>query len=88
MRSLMGQKKLAVLTRVFYKRIYGGFCQAARQKVAVITRWPYYQGGRKAGFHCMIISMITKKSWTRYSFYPFTLKAGYKYTVLHYTYEL
>ena len=27
------------------------FCQAAK-KVAVITRWPYNQGGRKAGFHC------------------------------------
>ena len=23
------------------------------KKVAVITRRPYYQGGRKAGFHCL-----------------------------------
>ena len=27
----MRQKQLAVLTRVFYKKIYGGFCQAAKK---------------------------------------------------------
>ena len=41
-RSALGQKKLAVLTRVFFTRK----CMAAfvRQpkKVAVMTRWPYY----------------------------------------------
>ena len=31
---LLGPKKLALLTRVFYKKIYGGFCQAAKKK------WP------------------------------------------------
>ena len=23
-----------------------------QKEVAVITRWPYYRGGREAGFHC------------------------------------
>ena len=27
---------------------------AKPKKVAVITRWPYYGGGRKAGFHCKL----------------------------------
>ena len=26
--------------------------RAGIKKVAVISRWPYYLGGRKAGFHC------------------------------------
>ena len=29
---------------------------AGPKKVAVMTRWPYYRGGRKAGFHCTIES--------------------------------
>ena len=53
----MGQKNLAILTVWLYQ---GGFfskkCTAvfARwpKKVVVITRWPYYRGGRKAGFCC------------------------------------
>ena len=52
-RSALGQKKLAVLTRVFFhKKMYGGFCQAAKKsgrndEVAVLRR-----GGRNAGFQC------------------------------------
>ena len=42
--------EVTVLTRVSYKKMYGHF-----KKVAVKTRWPYYRGGRKAGFHCTII---------------------------------
>ena len=46
---------MAVLTRVFFTtKMYGGFCQAAK-KVAVITRWPYYRGSRKAGFTVLIL---------------------------------
>ena len=47
---------LAVLTRdsinvfFFYKEMYGRF--AGPKKVAVKTRWLYYRGGCKAGFHC------------------------------------
>ena len=53
LRSPMGQKKfcringVAVFTRVFffYKKMYGGFCQAAKysgrnNEVAVLPRWP------------------------------------------------
>ena len=60
-RSPMGQKQLALLTRVFffYKKMYSGFCQAAK-KVAVVTRWPYYRAGRKAGFHRIVILLLTE----------------------------
>ena len=40
-----------VLTKVLLQRMYGPFAGRPK-KVAVITRWPYYRGGRKAGFHC------------------------------------
>ena len=55
-RSPMGQKKknghiYGVVE--FNKKMWGGFCQGAK-KVAIITRWPYHRGGRKAGFHCAI----------------------------------
>ena len=37
----MGQKTLAVLSRVFFpKKMYGGFSQAAKKKL------PRYRGGR------------------------------------------
>ena len=44
-RSPKGQKNLAVSTRVFYKKMYGGFGQAAKKsghnnKVTVLLRWP------------------------------------------------
>ena len=42
---------MTVLTRVLYKKMYGCFGRRLK-KVAVITRWSYYQGARKAGFHC------------------------------------
>ena len=29
-------------------------CRAAKKIVAVITRWPYYRVGRKAGLHCKL----------------------------------
>ena len=47
----MGPKKLAVLTRVFCTRKCMAVFARRPKKVAVITWWPYYPGGRKAGFH-------------------------------------
>ena len=47
---------LAVLTRVFYKKMYGRF--VGQKTVVVITRRPYYQGGRKAGLHCTSKSLL------------------------------
>ena len=40
-----GPKKLAVLTKAFYKKMYGGFCRAAKKsgrnnEVTVLPRWP------------------------------------------------
>ena len=61
-RSLMGQKNLAVITRwprvsvrVSLRENVRSFLAGGPKKVAVITssRWLYYQGGRKAGFHCI-----------------------------------
>ena len=61
LRSPMGQKKffringVAVFTRVFFftRKCMAVF--ARRQStVAVITKLPYYRGGRKAGFHCNV----------------------------------
>ena len=37
----------------FYTKKYDGSCWVTK-KVVVITRWPYYQGGLKAGFHCIL----------------------------------
>ena len=36
---------VAILTRVFYKKVYGGFCQAAQKssrndELTVLPRWP------------------------------------------------
>ena len=53
-----GSKKLAVLTgdhikEVFLtKKICMTVLPGGRKKLAVITRWTNYRGGRKAGFHC------------------------------------
>ena len=50
----MRQKNLAVLTgdRInegfFYNKMYGRL-PGGQKKVAVIARWPYHRGGRKAG---------------------------------------
>ena len=44
-------KKFGRINEGFLQENVKPFSQAAK-KVAVITRWPYYQGGRKAGFHC------------------------------------
>ena len=49
--------EVTVLTRVSYKKMYGRF-----KKVAVKTRWPYYRGGRKAGFHCTTIHIWTTRT--------------------------
>ena len=48
----MGQKHLAVLTRVFFtrKRTCMAVLQGGQTKVAVFIDW---RGGRKAGFHCI-----------------------------------
>ena len=48
MRSPMGQKKLAILKRVFYMKMHGGFCEAPKKsglnnEVAVLPRW--WKGG-------------------------------------------
>ena len=43
-RSPMGNKKIGHINEVFFvfnEKMYGGFCQAAKQKVTVMTRWPY-----------------------------------------------
>ena len=43
----------------FYKQMYWMYGHVAKpKKVAVITRWPYYGGGRKAGFHCKLDGRI------------------------------
>ena len=47
---------LAVLTRVFYEKMYGRF--VGQKNVAVITTRPYYQGARKAGLHCTSKSLL------------------------------
>ena len=51
------KKNLGVLTGDHIKSFFLEenvwlFCWAGLKKVSVITRWPYCQGGRKAGFHC------------------------------------
>ena len=64
-RSPMGQKTLAVLTRVFFTRKCMAVFARRPKKVAVITRLSYYRGGRKAGFHCNMhleTGYSTKKS--------------------------
>ena len=48
----MGRKNLAVLTRVFFARKCMAVFARRPENVAVITRWLYYRGGRKAGFRC------------------------------------
>ena len=58
-RSLIGQKKLALLTGArikegFLQENVRPFCQAANKK------WPYYRGGGKAGFHCIIIRLYQR----------------------------
>ena len=40
----------------FYKKMYSRF--VAQRNVAVITRRPYYQGGRKVGLHCTSKSLL------------------------------
>ena len=44
------------LMRVFCKKMYGLF--AGPKKVAITTRRLYYQGGRKAGFHYIMDSLL------------------------------
>ena len=55
----MGQKNLAILTRFFLQENVWRFLPGGPKKVAVITRRPYYRGGRKAGFHCIIVNIWT-----------------------------
>ena len=57
----MGQNNLAILTGDhitvgFSKKMCGRFAEGLK-KVAIITRWPYYWGGRKAGFDCTIFDV-------------------------------
>ena len=69
-RSPMGQKSLALLTsdginEGFFTRKCVVVLPGGQKKVAVITRWPYYRGGRKAGFHCIVSVREDKKFWRR-----------------------
>ena len=41
---------VVLLTRVFLQDNVRRFLPCGQKKVAVITRWPYYRGGCKAGF--------------------------------------
>ena len=57
----MGQNNLAILTGDhitvgFLQENVWAFC-GGPEKVAIITRWPYYCGGRKAGFDCTIFDV-------------------------------
>ena len=38
------------------KRITEAILTGGQKKVAVIMRWLYYLGGRKAGLHCICLS--------------------------------
>ena len=60
----MGQNIwVTVLTRVlFYKKMNGRYAGWPK-KVAVITRRPYYRGGRKARFHFTRLSQATQSSY-------------------------
>ena len=40
------------------------FWPGGQKRVAVITRWPYYRGGLKAGFHCLYTYRKNNKQWT------------------------
>ena len=56
---------VAVLTRVFFTRKCMEFLPGGQKKVAVITRWRYYRGGREAGFRCtMYLYLLTSFSLT------------------------
>ena len=58
-RSTMGQKNSPHKRRFFFlTRNVWPFCQVAK-KGAVIKRWPYYQGGRQTGFHCIEIFRLS-----------------------------
>ena len=59
-RSSMGQKTLACLTGDFInegllQENVWLFCQAAKKSVWIMS-WPYYPGGRKAGFWNLFLS--------------------------------
>ena len=65
-----GPKKLAVLMGdrnnegfFLYKKIYGRFSRRPK-KVAVITKWSYYRGDCKAGFHgiCFAVALLFEKN--------------------------
>ena len=49
---------MTLLTRVFFTRKCMAVLLCGQRKEAVITRWPYYRGLRKAGFHCIAESII------------------------------
>ena len=51
---------VAVLTRVCLQENVWWFLPGSQKKVAVITRWLYHRGGRKAGFHCTKFKKLRK----------------------------
>ena len=64
--SSMGQKKFCringvmVLMTVCLQENIWWFLPGGQKKVAVIIRWLYYRGGRKAGFHCTKFKKLRK----------------------------
>ena len=51
---------VTVLMRVCLQENVWWFLPGGQKKVAVITRWLYYRGGRKAGFHCTKFKKLRK----------------------------
>ena len=65
-RASMGQKGFAVLMGwpcergYFLQENVWWFLPGGQKKLAVITRWLYHRGGRKAGFHCTKFKKLRK----------------------------
>ena len=51
---------VTVLMRVCLQENVWWFLPGGQKKVAVITRWLYYRGGRKVGFHCTKFRKLRK----------------------------
>ena len=51
---------VTVLMRVCLQENVWWFLPGGQKKVAVITRWLYYRGGCKAGFHCKKFKKLRK----------------------------
>ena len=65
---------MTVFTRVSLQENVWSFLPDSQNKVAVLTRWLYYRGGRKAGFHCINVVLgrlfMSNLSWNvRYNYF-------------------